>query len=520
MKLKKLATFIISSMICTSLLFGCSSSNQANKSGENSQKALNVGVAFFDVGLDPAIGWQGWDTVKMGVGETLVKVDKDLKTIPFLAEEFEQVDENTWEFKIRDNVKFHNGKTCDATAVMESIKRSVELNDRAKEALEGCTFEVRDNTVVLKTKEISPYIAQSLADPMFAIVDSEEGKNTEDFNLKPIATGPFKVESYTPEKEAVMTSFEDYYGNKAKLSTIKYIFIPDANTRMLALQSGEIDVTVGLGTQQLSVLEKEKDIEVERIPSMRLIYAMLNPKNEFLQDKKVRQALNYAIDKETLANVTLASSGLPAYMPYPESLGYNDNKTDVYKYDVKKAKSLLEESGLKDTNGDGILEKDGKDVKLRITYYISRPEMPIIAQYIQTEFKKVGIDAELISFDKQAVDNYNAGDFDIGFDSWTVATSANPFKLLNLGFKTGATNNFNGYFSDERIDEIAELLKSESNPEKQKSLATEANSIIVEEAKNIFFIYTQNSVSRKNNVKGFELSPIDYYQINSDVTIE
>ncbi len=526
MKLKKIGCFILTAMLSIGVLTACSSStktdakNEGTKTENSISKDVHVGINFLDAGLDPAIEYQGWQTVRSGVAETLVKVDSNLKVQPFLAKEYKQVNDTTWEFVINDNVKFHNGKPCTAVEVANSLQRSIQLNDRAKEALKDVKIEGKDNILTVTTSKAYPYLDQVLSDPMFAIVDSEAGKDEESFKTKPICTGMFMVESFNPEKEAVMKSFDDYYGGKSKTQNLKYTLISDSNTRMLSLQSGEINVTVGLADQDLSVIEKDEKFVTEKVDSARLMYALLNPKNEFLQDKKVRQALNYAIDKQTMVSSVLASNASVADTMYPSVLGYNDENADVYKYDIEKAKKLLEEAGYKDTDGDGIVDKDGKNMKLRIAYYSQRAQLPIIAQYVQGEFKKIGVDSELIASEKLAKEQYKAGDFDVAFDSWISAYGPNPAFALNNGFTANAPDNFSGYYKNDRVEEIAKILESEKDKEKQKSLAKEASRLILEDANNIFFVFTKNAVTRIPNLKNFEVSPIDYYQINANTVIE
>lgn len=252
MKLKKIGCFILTAMLSIGVLTACSSStktdakNEGTKTENSISKDVHVGINFLDAGLDPAIEYQGWQTVRSGVAETLVKVDSNLKVQPFLAKEYKQVNDTTWEFVINDNVKFHNGKPCTAVEVANSLQRSIQLNDRAKEALKDVKIEGKDNILTITTSKAYPYLDQVLSDPMFAIVDSEAGKDEESFKTKPICTGMFMVESFNPEKEAVMKSFDDYYGGKSKTQNLKYTLISDSNTRMLSLQSGEINVTVGL----------------------------------------------------------------------------------------------------------------------------------------------------------------------------------------------------------------------------------------------------------------------------------
>lgn len=108
---------------------------------------------------------------------------------------------------------------------------------------------------------------------------------------------------------------------------------------MLALQSGEVDVSIGLSASALSTFQDYKNIAVDIVPSTRIIYAFFNPNIEALQDKRVREAINYAIDKETMANITLNGTVKAAYSPYSSSLPFGSDSIEGYRYDVKKRKN-------------------------------------------------------------------------------------------------------------------------------------------------------------------------------------
>lgn len=500
-------------------LFLFTACGEKKETAEEHGKHLNVALAFFDTHLDPAIDYQGWYAMRAGIAETLIIMSKEMTPEPWLAESFQQLDDTTWEFKIRKNITFHNGVALTPEKVKASLERSIALNNRAKQEIGNYTFSVREDALIVKTDKLDPFLADNLSEPMYSIVDVDAATNAEEFTLKPVATGPFIVDSSTDNERVELVANKNYWNGTPKLDSVSYLFIPDANTRMLALQSGEVDVSIGLSASALSTFQDYKNIAVDIVPSTRIIYAFFNPNTEAFQDKRVREAINYAIDKETMANITLNGTVKAAYSPYSSSLSFGSDSIEGYRYDVKKAEELLKEAGYH-KNSNHILEKDGKELRFKFVYYSSRAEIPFIAQYVQSELAKLGIVLDLVSYEKLPLDQYNAGAFDIGVDSFSTATNSNPSLLLRVGFTKEASDNFLHYFHNDRVEEIAKELSLEKDAKKRFALAKEAQELIVKEGKNIFLAYPQNNICRSTKVKNFSVHPLDFYQMNKDVEKE
>lgn len=223
--------------------------------------------------MDPAIDYQGWYAIRAGIAETLIIMSKEMTPEPWLAESFQQLDDTTWEFKIRKNITFHNGVALTPEKVKASLERSIALNNRAKQEIGNYTFSVTEDALIVKTDKLDPFLADNLSEPMYSIVDVDAVTNAQEFTLKPVATGPFIVDSSTDNERVELVANKNYWNGTPKLDSVSYLFIPDANTRMLALQSGEADVSIGLSASALSTFRDYKDIAVDIVPSTRIIYA-------------------------------------------------------------------------------------------------------------------------------------------------------------------------------------------------------------------------------------------------------
>lgn len=164
----------------------------AEEAASGEEKHLNFGIYWFGDDLDPGNGWNGWTLTRAAVGETLVTVNENLEFVGQLADEWETEDDNvTWRFHIRDGVTFQNGNVCDAEAVVGSIKRSLEVNERGQTNLKLESVEADGDWVVFKTE--APYGAflANLTEPLFTIVDTSV--DTSDYGNHPICTGPYKI---------------------------------------------------------------------------------------------------------------------------------------------------------------------------------------------------------------------------------------------------------------------------------------------------------------------------------------
>ncbi|MFV0515833.1 MAG: ABC transporter substrate-binding protein [Aminipila sp.] len=511
----KQISVIVLITILAGVFYGCGSSGNPNDGAEDG-KTVVIGMPFFDENIDPANNYNGWGTIRYGIGETLVKIDENMSPQPWLASEYKMVDDNIWEFVIKDNVYFHDGEKMTAEHVKSSIERAIEKNTRAKDMLKDTLLSTDGNKLIIETATKDPILPDKLAESIFVIVNVNAA-DSQDFATKPICTGPYMVKEYNPKESAIMVPFDKYWGGKAKLESVKYILIADGNTRMLALQSGEIDATMNLTAAGLEVFGQDDNFVIDKTTSMKLIYIMMNPNNEFLSDRRVRDAINHAVDREAMAEVTLSKTVVPTQTPYPKTLPFGSEKIAGYNFDIEKSKQLLKDAGFADSDGDGILEKNGKKLSLKLCNYPTRSEIPIIAQYLQGELAKIGIEIELVGYEKLPVEQYQSGNFDLAFDGFSIATSTDPKRLLDVAFSETASENYIGYYKNDRVNEIVKLLETESNIQKRSELAYEAQKLIVEDGMNVFLCFSTNNIVRNKNLKNLYVHPLDYYQMNVDV---
>lgn len=515
--------------LATGLLAGCGKKQAETPAEENTAeegiteeetasqessepKHLNAALYWFGTSLDPAVDYDGWTTVRAGVGETLVTIDENLNIVGQLADSWEMVDDTTWKMHIREGVTFHNGKQVDAAAVKASVERAMEIQERAKTAAHIAGIEAEGQEITFVTDIPFGAFLANISEPLYAIIDVESGTDPES---QPIGTGPFMVTGFIKDTEIQLARYEDYWDGASEIETVTVKNISDDNTRALALQAGEIDLMQRVNETDLPLFENNSDYVVYDTQGTRIRQLKINHENEFLADARVREALACAIDYESLASVMGAGVGA-AGAPYPASAPYGYDELDIQHYDAEKAAALLEEAGFADTDNNGYVEKDGKELALRLTYVDST--MTAAFEALQYMAAQVGINISL-DFRENDDDVDLAGDYDLMHKNIQSLSTGDPQWLLDSYYKSDGSNNTGSYQNDE-IDKICEELATTFDLEGRQALTIEAEKNILADTANIFLVVQTNYVVSNAKVHNVVPYPIDYYFLTNDITIE
>lgn len=493
-----------------SLLSACG----ANKTADNGSNKthLNAAIYWSENTLDPATEYDGWTTSRIGVTETLVTIDKDLELAPLLADDWKQEDETTWVFHIRDGVTFHNGKTVDAEAVKLSFERAMTVQERAKTAAKIKEIKADGQELTIITEEPFAALLANLTEPLYSVTDVTSDK---DLLTNPIGTGPFKVTSFTPEKEIKTERYKDYWNGASTIETMTIKTITDDTTRSMALQSGEIDIAQRVNSNDLATLASKDGYNVFETQGTRIRILLLNQKNHHLSDLNVRRALANAIDYASLVKI-MGESFTLAGAPFPLESPYAANKDKVQTYNLEQSKAYLSEAGYQDANNDGIVEKDGKALELRLAYDDS--SMNGAMEAIQAMASKIGISIKL-EFQDSTSDIDNTRDFDLLVRSWQSLSTGDPQWMLENMFKTSSESNISSY-SNPNVDAIIERLTTAGQIEERISLTKEAEDLILDDVAHIFLFGQNNYIISNAKVKEVTAYPIDYYFIDNKLSVE
>lgn len=358
------------------------------------------------VSLDLAQATDG-ESIKAGIQiyENLVIFGKDSMDVePQLAESWTVSDDGlTWTFKLRKGVKFHDGTPFDAKAVYDSFARIIDKNHpfygygkwKYLSLSLGQVTEIRiidPYTVALVTARPYAPLLNNLALWLCPIVSPEAmAKYKDQIGLNPVGTGPFKFVKWVKDDQIILERNDQYWGEKAKVDKIILKSIPEPSARLMALQSGTVDIADDLDPDSINLVKKAPDLRVIERPSINVGYLALNTEKSVLKNVLVRQAISHAIDKETLIKTIYQGLAIPAKNPFAPSIwSYNDS-IEPYEYNPAKAKALLAQANF------------DKDTELELwAMPVSRVYMPEpvkTAELIQAYLAAVGLKAKIVRHD-------------------------------------------------------------------------------------------------------------------------
>ena len=496
-----------------------SKSGETTTDGERADLVLGATTGFFGAeSLDVAYNWDGWIMSIYGISENLYRLDENIEPQPWIAESVETPDENTWVFTIRDGVTFSNGKTVDAKAVKACFERTYEKNERADSTLKIKSMEADGMKFTIVTPEPNPTLLNDLCDPLLGIYDATEEPDEE---LGVSCTGPYVATSFTAMTDVKMRANENYWGGAPKADTVELKIIDDQDALDMALANGEIDLIAQETANGASKFTDTSKYTTDTVTTTRANFLSFNLKTEGLDDLAVRQAINYCIDREGYADVVYQGFATPCYGIYPDNLAFGGTdglNLTVDSYDPDKAKEILADAGYQDTDGDGILDKDGVNLSFKVLTYSYNDNCIQLADMLQAELSQIGIE---LSIETQDVldDPLASGDFDLAILNYAMAPIGTPSYFINMLFTTGASNNYGGY-SNEKVDALAAEIGTTSDNDKVVSLTRELEQQVLDDMPFAFVADQQLIFVYSNKVKGVQINPTEYYLVTNTLSVE
>ena len=291
-----------------------------NQDSSSSNDVLKVGAINFAGTLEPTENYFSWAVVRFGVGETLIKFDDQMKATPWLATSWKQGDDKlTWTFIINDKVKFSNGNKLTAEAVKASLERTFAKSKRAKTFFNYTEITANGQELTIKTDKEYYNLPNLLGDSLFLIMDVTAEANGRDIAKDgPIGTGPYVVSSFTKER-AELKRNDNYWDGKAGFTKVEIPSINDANTRAMALQSGDVDMAISIGPGEYSIFQNDKNFTIYEMASLRDVFVRMSQKGK-LQNPNLRAALIAAADRESYAKNLMKDTFVAGIFSLPPSI--------------------------------------------------------------------------------------------------------------------------------------------------------------------------------------------------------
>lgn len=379
---KRIFAVMVSMVIAFATLTGCGDTTETMSSNEtatesDSKKTLVVAQSTDCSTLDPVVSNDiVEDSMFKHIFQTLCARNRDMSIKAALATEWETITEDnlTWQFKLRDDVVFHDNSSMTADDVVFSFDRylSDEAGGNTSYAL-GCALitkveKVDDYTVNITTSSPNPMLPNYLQEFPIMSKASYEGKTSEDVTAAPVGCGPYKLVEWVKGDHLTMERFDGYYGDLPETEIIIWRTIPEAETRLQELNLGTVDIAEGLTPDMVNEVNSSVASAVTVETTRRMFMGISYYGHPSLQKKEVRQALNYALDFDAINEAFLFGQATRS-ATFVNAPFENENVTP-YTYDIDKAKELMAEAGYEDVDGDGYLEdEDGEE----ITYVVNSP---------------------------------------------------------------------------------------------------------------------------------------------------
>jgi peptide/nickel transport system substrate-binding protein len=447
------------------------------------------------------------------------------KLVPGLAKSWEiSKDGLTYTFNLRENVKFHDGTPFTAETVKFCFDRQMNEqgpyyktgtypyvkgflgNVAGVEVVNPLTLQIR-----LKTP-LTPFLQYLAHQSLYVYSPEALKKHGKDIVKNPVGTGPFKLETWEPGVKVVLARNDQYWGGAPKIRQAIYVPIIEAQARLAAIKTGEIDMTIDVPPDSLDALRKDPDVVVAEANSSAVWYVALNTRHPILKDRRVRQALNYAVNKEAMIRDILKGTAIVATSPMSPAYGsFHEPQVTRYPYDPEKAKALLKDAGY----------PNGFELTFLVPESGSGMQSPVeMGTVIQANLAAVGVKAKIQTMEWGAyLKKYLEGP-DMAEMSWNPSIGDPDHMMYMLLSSDRFPPAFNaGFFQHGKLDDLLRKGRTTIDDKERIPLYREAQKIVAEEAPWIFVDHGKQVIIHRKRVQGFKLHP-NFDLVLTQVTLQ
>ncbi|NPV62675.1 MAG: ABC transporter substrate-binding protein [Methanotrichaceae archaeon] len=469
--------------------------------------------------LDPAFDYSGWYLRQAGIYETLFAYDENMNLVPELARGYERASDTEWIIHLREGVQFHDGTPFDADAAIYSINRVRE--DPENRWYDQYSFidsitAADDHTIKITTKEPYAPTLAAFADIRIACMVSPAADN---LKTEPVGTGPFQFVSYDPDVKLTMKGNENYWNGPVEADGAVVSYIAQPETRALMLEGDEVDIAWAMPAQWYETIEDGPTTSVASKDTMRTYFMFVNTAKPPLDKVEVRQAINYAINREELVDTALEGvAGTPAKCFWPSNYPWSANDELMgYPYDPDKAKELLEDAGLT-WNGEAWLY-DGKPFELSIKTYTSRPANKPSAEVIASQLENIGIKTSVETLETAAIkSDMSNGNYDLALYAYGVATNGDPDYFVSQQFLSNSTEA--GWTRYPGLDDLIAKGRTTLDQDERMEIYKEIQEHVLEDSPEIYLFYDKMLAGVNDRVKGFEIYPSEITILTKNVALD
>lgn len=434
--------------------------------------------------------------------DTLVVYEEDLRLQPGLAESWEQLDELTWEFRLRRDVFFHNGEPLTAHDVKFSFDRLRDPATRSPGAfildpIDEVTV-VDDYTVHIHTSSPFAPLLAHLSHSAASILNEKAVREAgENYGTRvAVGTGPFQFVNWVSGSHLILRRNPRWWGGELKVEEVVFRSIPDETVRAIELETGGVDIAFRLDPVDQTRLASDPNISLITEDSLSTAYIGFNLQKSPLNDVRVRRAIHHAIDVDSVVEIIYEGQADRAFGPLPPRVFGAHPHLKPYDYNPDRAGQLLAEAGY--PNG------------FRITLWTNEDPLRMqMAEVVQEDLRLVGIDVDIQVLEWGTyLQETAAGHHDMFILGWSTITADADYGLYSQFHSSqwGYAGN-RTFYANPRVDELLDLGRTNSDPDIRLQAYQEAQEIIVDEAPWVFVLFLKDVSGIRSNIEGFVPSP-------------
>ncbi|MDQ6673790.1 MAG: ABC transporter substrate-binding protein, partial [Chloroflexota bacterium] len=447
----------------------------------------------------------GYQLVRLGIAETLTRLTPQMKLVPWLAREVTNVDPSTWRVSLRPNAKFWDGSPVTAQDVQNAFQANWAAYPAASGLLSKDTqIKVVDATTLeFKTPDPIGNLPNVISAQFFIV--HKNGTTM---------TGPYRPTNIAVGQELNADAFVDHWDGPPPLAKLTVRLVTDANARVLALRSGDIDLVYGVPPQATRSLSGT-DLTVTTVASGREDYLVVNHRRLPFSDQAVREATALAVDRTPLLAVGLAGQGAVATGMFPPDQGVEN--VAMQSSDAARAKQVLDTAGWT-AGADGVRAKNGHRLSFQLLSAPARTEWTPMAVAIQAQLQAVGYEVQIEQVKNIGDQLAQNQDFDVAMYSANMLVTGDPLYIFNQTLATGGPANYGGY-TNPQLEATLASMRAEADPSKRQALAAQAQESIKADFPNVYLLIVPFIAANSKKVKGYTLHPNDLYIVDNQISL-
>lgn len=469
---------------------------------EKMDAPIVIGQTWVVGNTEPTDSSVPWSLTSHGVSETVFMLDEKGKLFSRFIDSFERVDDLTWKAITKNEAKFSNGDLVDANAIADAMN-AIQKNNPLSNATAGMVnfTATDDKTLEIKTERPLQRLDSFLTE-WSNIVFKDLGDGEYAY------TGPYQIQELNKGIELKLVP-NPQYPDADKRTDVKVMAFKDTSALKLAFEAGEVDMAFTV-TPEIAAMLKDAGKNVKTIDAGYQYFGIFNLKSDVLKEFDVREAINLGINRDEYIKVLQGGKVATGFFA-----NYYDYAGDsIVKNDVEAAKKLLDDIGWK-LNANGIREREGKTLDIKLVTYPSRPDLSVIMQIMASQLKEIGFNVTTEVVD--GIDKVGqSGAFDLILYAQHTAPTDDPSFALNQFFRTGQAKNHAGY-SSEKMDGILDKLGAEQDPAKRVELAKEAQAQIFTDLPVLYLVDPQWHIAVSERLANYQPYCGDYYIVNSQL---